>query len=384
MRLRDGTLVAAEYKEAGASAHKVWQSFPSDRPDEERNIPVILDSVVAFRPASEQMTAMLVLAKTTAADRIENAYQSYQKSAGVPYTVPVPERRRLKVGDIVELGMLSEAKVADIRNDGQTIICSYQDSGKRHGQAYDNGTGYLAAHWSQVVPLTVERRTRLTRPPVLLNTYRSTTLRAMMHKVRHGLNPDPVYQRGYVWGAQDKQNYLESVFEGGELGRFLIVMNEYPALDDVLDGKQRLNCLCEFFESRIGYKGVFYEELSKKDRAHIDNRSLQFAELPANKMSKVMMLETFLRVNAAGVPQSEEHLTHVRQLLKDELGSGRPVNDALAVLKGFPQGKKVADLYDDEGSLRDALETLFPGFEYPDFSYLTMTQVVTKANRSRS
>lgn len=36
---------------------------------------------------------------------------------------------------------------------------------------------------------------------------------------------------------------------------------------------------------------------------------------------------------------------------------------------------RLADLYDDDEMLRSVVNTLFPGFEYPDYSYLTMNQL---------
>lgn len=39
---------------------------------------------------------------------------------------------------------------------------------------------------------------------------------------------------------------------------------------------------------------------------------------------------------------------------------------------------RLADLYDDDEMLRSALATLFPDFEYPDFSHLTLGQIFRK------
>ena len=44
--------------------------------------------------------------------------------------------------------------------------------------------------------------------------------------------------------------------------------------------------------------------------------------------------------------------------------------------------EKVADLYDDDEMLREALSTLFPDFEYPDFSYMTIDQVLVRYNKN--
>lgn len=44
--------------------------------------------------------------------------------------------------------------------------------------------------------------------------------------------------------------------------------------------------------------------------------------------------------------------------------------------------EKLAELYDDDEMLRDALTTLFPNFEYPDFSHLTLAQIQAKYLKS--
>lgn len=45
-------------------------------------------------------------------------------------------------------------------------------------------------------------------------------------------------------------------------------------------------------------------------------------------------------------------------------------------LKTYSDGsQKLADVYDSDDMLRDVLGTLFPEFEYPDFSYKTIEQI---------
>ena len=45
-------------------------------------------------------------------------------------------------------------------------------------------------------------------------------------------------------------------------------------------------------------------------------------------------------------------------------------------LKQYGAGRtKLAEMYDDDDMLRTVLLTLFPGFEYPDFSHLTMNEI---------
>lgn len=55
------------------------------------------------------------------------------------------------------------------------------------------------------------------------------------------------------------------------------------------------------------------------------------------------------------------------------------VNKALAVIGDYLADVTVAEYYDEDAELREALGVLFPNFEYPDFSHKTMTQVLREA-----
>lgn len=47
-------------------------------------------------------------------------------------------------------------------------------------------------------------------------------------------------------------------------------------------------------------------------------------------------------------------------------------------LKRIADSTTVAELYDEDEMLASALNTLFPGFEYPDFSHLTLREVLAR------
>lgn len=50
--------------------------------------------------------------------------------------------------------------------------------------------------------------------------------------------------------------------------------------------------------------------------------------------------------------------------------------EAIDVLKYYPdQSQRLAEVYDDDEELREALGELFPNFEYPDFSYKTLREI---------
>jgi hypothetical protein len=49
------------------------------------------------------------------------------------------------------------------------------------------------------------------------------------------------------------------------------------------------------------------------------------------------------------------------------------------LLQRFGAHEKLADLYDDHEDLQDAMQALFPDFEYPNFSHLTIGQIQRRA-----
>lgn len=375
VRLENGSEQTAEWASPAAKQPARWQHYPVDRPDTERKTPVALDGVVKYGKADAGEQRAFEATKLTMAEKFDAMYEAYVKHNSLypEYAPPVPANRMLKPGDKLELGALHDVEVVELRKGGQDLIIKYRDKGLKYGNPYDNGTAYRVVHWTDVVPLATNKPTSFSQDPVLYDAYRQSTLNSLLHKVASGLDDCPDYQRGYAWTAEDKQKFLASVFEGRELGRFIFVKQPYPQRDQVLDGKQRLNCLHEFFTSQLAYKGHYWHDLSPRDRDRFEARSIQFAELPAERMDREALLRIFLEVNAAGVPQSEEHLTKVRKLLAQE--------QARKYLVTLPQQEKVADLYDEDPKLQDAMIGAFDNFEYPDYSHLTVANVIRKMDR---
>jgi hypothetical protein len=54
---------------------------------------------------------------------------------------------------------------------------------------------------------------------------------------------------------------------------------------------------------------------------------------------------------------------------------------ALKIIDGYESSLTVAQIYNDDDQFADALLSLFPHFEYPDFSHLTVKQVLGQYGR---
>lgn len=137
------------------------------------------------------------------------------------------------------------------------------------------------------------------------------------------------YQRPFVWTVTDKQNLIESIYQGIDCGKILIRKRGFDELDkmeangetelyfnDIVDGKQRLNTVKEFILGEFpDLSGNFYSDLSYRSQHKFVNHQLfSYSEMWENT-SDTEVLRQFLKLNFAGVPQSREHIEFVKGLL---------------------------------------------------------------------
>lgn len=244
-------------------------------------------------------------------DSILKAYEQ-SKRFGRYTPTPAPEYP-LKVGDGVLVGNLDNCVVEALFEEGRFVVISYTTKPTRDDK--EVRIAYNCFPWYDVVAEKEVKDTSFARTPHI-TSYLNSGLSQLMSKVLHfGVEDSPDFQRDYVWTEEDKVRLLESVFAGRDIGKFIFVKRKYHDL--VLDGKQRLKALVDFRLSRYPYKGVYYHQLSRRDDLRFENHMVQYAELPESTTRKEM-LEVFLEMNTGGVPQTEEHIKRVKELLKEE------------------------------------------------------------------
>lgn len=320
VRTTSGRVLIAEWRELDKKIGKSWYEHIGESPTAEK-VPTLVVDVQGYMAASKDEIASALHREQTVPEKIQKAYESYCRTVGIyreRRTDHPPACRQLSIGDEVYLGALIDCKVVGLFDEGRTVVISHRDRKRVYGKEVDNGTAYMAIAWTDVTKVGDSAEDSIAVEPLMWGGYTNSTVDSLMSMYAQGLADSPDYQRGYVWTDEDKQRYLSSLVEGRELGRFIFVRYGYPREDEVLDGKQRLNCLWQFFTSQIAYKGRFWHELSRKDRSLIEVRSVQWATLPGSSYTRADLLKIFLEVNAAGVPQTEEHLAKVRALLAQE------------------------------------------------------------------
>lgn len=136
------------------------------------------------------------------------------------------------------------------------------------------------------------------------------------------------YQRPLVWTLEDKQNLIESIYLGISCGQILVREHSWKEVEnavkngnyemsffDVVDGKQRLNTIYEFIRGDFPDKhGNYYNDLSDHAQIDFSNSMCLTYSVMGTESTDEDVLNAFLGVNFAGVPQSKEHIEYVRSL----------------------------------------------------------------------
>lgn len=136
------------------------------------------------------------------------------------------------------------------------------------------------------------------------------------------------YQRDYCWTLNDKQLFIESIYQSMNCGTVLLRERSFKWVDnelkkgnteagffDVVDGKQRLSCLIEFVNDKFkDMHGNYYSDLSNRAQWRFrDSRSLNFGQMHSGSTDEEA-IEAFLHVNFHGIPMSKEHIDYVKEI----------------------------------------------------------------------
>jgi len=314
-----GGAVIAEWREYEKSEGKRWWTYVTDDPTVEKTR-VPLDGVISYSKVDDAEVARFLKRELTREEQIEDTYRRYCQNRDTYPLVrrSVPPARQLQVGQAALVGQHLGAVVVGVFEDGEVLVLEYRSDKPRGGG--DAPLTMNAWHWMSVLPVVPSVAASLAyTPSYSVQTYMATPLGALLRRMYlEGVRDNPDYQREYVWTQEDKDRYLDTLFAGRPLGNFIFVRHHDGQSDELLDGKQRLSTLLELVMSVLPYRGVYWHEMSGEDRNTVLQRTAQYADLDSEQYTRADFYEIFLEVNRAGVPQTEEHLNHVRALLAAE------------------------------------------------------------------
>lgn len=175
--------------------------------------------------------------------------------------------------------------------------------------------------WAKLLPLRKGDSNFTTNEDIRLS-YSNSTIEALLNKhLLSGVDFEPEYQRDFVWTDADRQALLDSVFMGADIGRFVFRVKDDDEIDleqeiyyEIVDGKQRMLTLLDFYTGRYTYRGVHYHELSPRDRRRFDDASVSIADV--RHLDKAGTLRLFLMLNRGGWPVSDDVIQNARKTLE--------------------------------------------------------------------
>lgn len=229
------------------------------------------------------------------------------------YYIPKPSHI-LNIGDEVIVGNLQDCVIEEVLDDGKIYKIDYTKVDNNYGRPIitKHQKGYFS--WLSVRKKSNKSESFIKNRDLRIN-YSQQSIDSLLHKVYYfGVDFEPDYQREYVWNEEDKVALIDSIFNHVEIGKFVFIdrgaLNPY----EILDGKQRLRTLCDYYEDRFKYNGCYYSDLCKDDQYHFRDYPVSVAELPS--LTKEQTLRYFLMLNTTGKQMSKEQLNKVRRMLE--------------------------------------------------------------------
>lgn len=136
-----------------------------------------------------------------------------------------------------------------------------------------------------------------------------------------GVDMEPDYQRELVWTEKQKISLIDSIFRKIDIGKFTFIKLPYesgnPYHLEILDGKQRIQAIVDFYECRFKYRGKTFNDLHWRDRLHFEHYGISFAE--TEYITQEQKYRYFLKLNVGGTPMDQKHIDKVFKMWQDEV-----------------------------------------------------------------
>jgi len=234
--------------------------------------------------------------------------------------------RIFSIGQEVISGAHQKTVVLEVAEDNKMYLIEH-DYIVNNPTSKGHGSHFYKRRWVFWVDLFPkinfsEKKIFSKRDELELNYYQTqiSSLHSLFYHFGVDLNPD--YQRDLVWSMDDKIKLIDSIFDNVDIGKFVFVVRDYkdrqtPHLFEILDGKQRLTAIMEFWEDRFLWNGLLFSQLHPLDQHHFTGYRLSKAELNKPKDLNVLY-KFFLKLNTSGKPIDEKHLNKVKSLISEK------------------------------------------------------------------
>lgn len=227
--------------------------------------------------------------------------------------------RMFNVGDQVRIGALKNVTITEVLLDGHAYKIHYDYMGEKYGMP-DRKVGDGIWNWISIFPINSHPQGEvLSVKDDIQIRYYNNDIDSLLHKVYNsGVDLNPKYQRELVWTNEQKTSLLDSIFNNIEIGKFTFIKHPYEAnrvfYYEILDGKQRLSTMLDFYEDRIEWKGKKFTELCPQDARHF--KSFPIIQAEVGDITEQQIYKLFIKMNISGTPVSKEHLDKIKSLIK--------------------------------------------------------------------
>jgi hypothetical protein len=232
----------------------------------------------------------------------------------------VPEPTYLyKIGDRVDIGALEDVYIVDIIENGKVYEIDYASTNTNYGNPIKHEHQRRFVKWLDVRPYQEEKKDSLIKNEDLILNYSQRSMSDILLKAYYfGTDFEPEYQRDYVWELEDKIALIDSIFCNIDIGKFVFIHKGFNEkyLYEILDGKQRVRAILDYYENRFPYKGRYFNDLSKRDQDHFEDYLISIAEV--RDCSREQVLKYFIVLNKHGRIMDKKQIEKVEKMLEEE------------------------------------------------------------------
>lgn len=223
---------------------------------------------------------------------------------------------KFNAGDSVLIGNLKDVIIEKIIEDGKFYVVDYTGINHNYGNPIKTEHCKGVWVWTSIRKPNNNKNSFIKNNDIRINYMQRTISSLFTHAYHFGFELDPVYQRGLVWSLEDKIALIDSIFNNVDIGKFTFIKpDNIMEKNEVLDGKQRLTTLLEYYEDRFEYKGYKFSDLSIRDQSHIEDYTISWGE--SENLTEEQKLRYFIKLNTTGKPMDEKHIKKVKNMLEE-------------------------------------------------------------------
>lgn len=207
----------------------------------------------------------------------------------------------------------------DVNVEGNILTISY-----RHNWHYSDVSGTEVAITGMIVPKAASLRKKIAYADQIEKVDLTTSVDRFLEMYEEDeLILDPEYQRDFVWTTDQKRHYIKNLFE--DKAEITPTIVEYydknrTHVYEVLDGKQRIKALIDFYNNEFDVEGLYYKDLTAEDQFFFTHHKVVYTRVMNRANSEDLKLETkiqlFLEINMLGTRMSDEDLAKAQALLE--------------------------------------------------------------------